>query len=52
VKGGVSKLAFQAHRLGAVGGTMNLESPDYKGAENRYDIEFLGGASNLSVLSR
>ena len=52
VKGGVSKLAFQDHRLGAVGGTMNLESPDYKSAENRYDIEFLGGASNLSVLSR
>jgi DNA-binding MarR family transcriptional regulator len=52
VKGGVSKLAFQEHRLGAVGGTMNLESPDYKSAEDRYDIEFLGGASNLSVLSR
>lgn len=52
VKGGVSKLAFQEQRLGAVGGTMSLESPDYKSTENRYDIEFLGGASNLSVLSR
>lgn len=52
VRGGVSKLAFQEQRLGAVGGAMNLESPDFKSVADRYDIEFVGGASNLSVLSR
>jgi DNA-binding MarR family transcriptional regulator len=52
VKGGASKLAFQEHRLGAVGGVINLESPDYKSAADRYDIEVLGGASNVSVTSR
>ncbi len=52
VKGGASKLAFQDHRLGAVGGLLNLESPDYKSASDRYDIEVTGGASNLSVVPR
>lgn len=52
VKGGVSKLAFQEHRLGAVGGLLNLESPEYKNAADRYDFELTGGASNLSVVNR
>jgi hypothetical protein len=52
VKGDVSGLAFQEHRLGSVGGLVSLESPDYKSATDRYDIEVLGGASNLSVVSR
>lgn len=52
VKGGASKLAFQDHRLGAIGGLLNLESPDYKSAVDRYDIEVIGGASNLSVIPR
>lgn len=52
VRGGVSKLVFQEQRLGAVGGAMNLESPDFKSTADRYDIEFTGGASNLSILSR
>lgn len=52
VKGGVSKLAFQEHRLGAVGGPLNLESPEYKNEADRYDFELTGGASNLSVVNR
>ena len=49
VNGGVSKLAFDAQRLGAVGGETRLESPDYGTAEDRYDITVLGGASQLAV---
>ncbi|MDY7228966.1 MarR family winged helix-turn-helix transcriptional regulator [Hyalangium rubrum] len=52
VKGGVSKLAFLAQRLGAVGGQMSLETPDYKSAADRFDIEISGGASNLTVEDR
>jgi DNA-binding MarR family transcriptional regulator len=43
VKGGVSKLAFQDHRLGAVGGLLNLESPDYKSAADSFSACYLGG---------
>lgn len=52
VKGGVNKLAFEAHRLGSVGGQMSLESPDFKNAEDRYDIEVTGGAEQVSFTAR
>jgi hypothetical protein len=47
VSGGVSKLAFDAQRLGGVGGETRLESPDYATAEDRYEIVIAGGTSQL-----
>jgi DNA-binding MarR family transcriptional regulator len=47
VNGGVGKLAFDAQRLGAVGGETRLESPDYASAEDRYEIVIAGGTSQL-----
>lgn len=47
VNGGVGKLAFDAQRLGAVGGETRLESPDYAGAVDRYEIVVAGGTSHL-----
>ena len=46
---GVSKLAFDEQRFGAVGGETHLQTPDYEGAADRYDIEVSGGASKLTV---
>jgi DNA-binding MarR family transcriptional regulator len=47
VSGGVGKLAFDAQRLGAVGGETRLESPDYATAEDRYEIVIAGGTSQI-----
>lgn len=52
VKGGASKLAFDAQRFGAVGGTTRLQSPGWDEAADRYDIEVTGGSSELTVLER
>lgn len=49
ITGGVAALAFDAQRLGAVGGTVLLESPDFARAEDRYDFELTGGAAGLDV---
>lgn len=51
VSGGVSHLTIDTLQLGAVGGTMRWESPDYEGARDRYDVQVRGGAHNLSVSS-
>ncbi|WP_224372838.1 MarR family winged helix-turn-helix transcriptional regulator [Hyalangium versicolor] len=52
LKGGASALLFKEQYLGAVGGQMSLETPDFKSAVDRYDFELTGGASNLSIKSR
>ncbi|HEX6240415.1 MAG TPA: MarR family transcriptional regulator [Polyangiales bacterium] len=49
VNGGVHQLAIDTLQLGAVGGTMRWESPEYEGASDRYDVQVRGGAQNLSV---
>jgi DNA-binding MarR family transcriptional regulator len=49
VSGGVTKLAFDAQRLGVVGGETRLESPEYASAEDRYEVTVSGGASRLTV---
>jgi hypothetical protein len=49
VGGGVSQLAIDTLQLGAVGGTMRWESPDYENASDRYDVQVRGGAQNLSI---
>ena len=49
LSGGAAKLAFDAQRLGAVGGDTRLESAGYDAAADRWDVEVSGGASALSV---
>ena len=50
VAGGARNLALDAQRLGAVGGDTALESGDYAGATDRYEITITGGANDVSVL--
>jgi hypothetical protein len=49
---GVSKLAFDEQRFGAIGGETRLQTIDYDGAADRYDLEVTGGASKLTVDTR
>jgi DNA-binding MarR family transcriptional regulator len=51
VTGGAAAFVFDAQRLGAVGGTVQLETPGYAGAADRYDFEFTGGASGLEIVT-
>jgi DNA-binding MarR family transcriptional regulator len=50
VRGGASNLAFDAQRLGAVGGPTRLSTPGWETATDRWSIELTGGASDLSVV--
>ena len=50
--GGATNLTFDERHLGAIGGDVNLQSPDYDDAANRYDIEVMGGANNLTIDAR
>jgi DNA-binding MarR family transcriptional regulator len=47
--GGAAGLTFDAQRLGAVGGTVVLETPGFGAARDRYELELTGGASGLTV---
>jgi len=49
VTGGAASLTFDAQRLGAVGGTVRLETPGWATATDRYDFELTGGAAGLEV---
>ena len=49
VSGGATKLKFDDRRIGASGGELDLQSRNYEGATDRYDIAVTGGANNLSV---
>jgi DNA-binding MarR family transcriptional regulator len=51
VTGGAASLTFDAQRLGAVGGTVRLETPGWGAAADRYDFEITGGAAGLEVTS-
>jgi hypothetical protein len=50
--GGATNLTFDEKHFGAIGGDVNLQSPDYREAANRYDIEVTGGANNLTIGAR
>ena len=52
VVGGATNLTFDEKHFGAIGGDVNLQSPDYDAAANRYDIEITGGANNLTIGAR
>jgi hypothetical protein len=49
VDGGATNLTFDDRHLGAAGGDVDLQSRDYDGATDRYDIAVTGGANNLSI---
>jgi DNA-binding MarR family transcriptional regulator len=49
VSGGVSGLVLDEQRHGAVVGKTSLQSPDYKHADDRYDIEVSGGVSGFTI---
>jgi len=50
VRGGASKLVFDAQALGAIGGPTRLSTPGWDAAPDRWSIELTGGASDLSVI--
>jgi hypothetical protein len=49
VHGGATNLAFDDRHIGAAGCELDLQSGDYDGAADRYDIAVTGGANNLSI---
>ena len=49
VDGGATNLTFDYRHIGAAGGVLDLQSGDYDGAADRYDIAVTGGANNLSI---
>lgn len=50
IGGGASKLELDSQYLGAVGGPVRLETPDYANGVDRYDVEIGGGASRITVV--
>lgn len=49
VEGGVTNLRLGERSVGAAGGEVGLESGDYDGAADRYDLSVTGGANNLNI---
>jgi hypothetical protein len=49
IGGGASKLELDTQYLGAIGGPVRLETPDYSGAADTYDLEIGGGASKITI---
>jgi hypothetical protein len=49
VRRGASMLTLDRQHLGAIGGDVRLETPQYAGATDRYDIEILAGASAVAI---
>jgi hypothetical protein len=52
VDGGVSQLRLDDRRLGRVAGDRRFESSRFEAARDRFEIELLGGASNVRVEAR
>jgi hypothetical protein len=49
VSRGASGLVFDEQSYGAVGGETSLQSPNYDGVADRYDIEISGGVNGLTI---
>jgi len=49
IGGGASKLGLDRQYLGAIGGPIQLETPDYATAGDRYELDIRGGASRVTV---
>jgi hypothetical protein len=50
IGGGASKLELDTQYLGAIGGPVRLETPDYgSGDDGKYDLEIGGGARKVTI---
>lgn len=49
ITGGAAKLQLDDSTFGAVGGDTRLQTPDFTGAADRYEVEVRGGASRLAI---
>jgi hypothetical protein len=47
VRGGIGSLIFDEQQFGSIGGQPKLESPGFREANNRYDIQISGGAGKF-----
>src|SRR5262249_17971514 len=52
VRGGVSKLALDDQRFGAIGGMTQVSAGGWQDATAGYDVAIAGGASHLTVAPR
>ena len=48
--GGATNLTFDEKHFGAIGGDVNVQSPDYDAMAKRYAFEVTGGANNLTIV--
>ncbi len=51
LKGWVSTLIFDDQTYGNVGSDVRLQSPGYEGSAKRYDVEVVGSASTVTVVT-
>lgn len=49
IRGGVSRLRFDGRLVKTSGGNFRVQTKDYAGAPERYEIEMSGGASELTI---
>lgn len=49
VHGGLSGLTIDSMKLGSVGGVMRWESPEFEGAQDRFEIDLSGGTAGLTL---
>lgn len=49
IEGGASHLRIDTLELGAVGGRVHWQTPDFEGGGQGYDVLIAGGASHLSI---
>jgi DNA-binding MarR family transcriptional regulator len=49
LSGGASQLVFDGKALGSAAGRSHVESPGFAQAQDRYEVRFSGGASQLSI---
>jgi hypothetical protein len=49
VSGGASNLRFGGQFFGSLGRKVELETPGYRGATDRYELRVFSGASHLTV---
>jgi hypothetical protein len=52
VRGGVSRLALDDQRFGAIGGETRITTGAWRQVTSGYDIEIMGGASHLTIGAR
>jgi hypothetical protein len=49
IAGSVSRLTLDGKRVGAVGGGLQWQTPNYQDSSQRYDIDIAGSVSNMTI---